>query len=210
MLLSASTVPPSTRQAGFIEAIFARPALFYYLRRPIYWGAFRRLRAALALANGDRLLDVGCGTGMCARLTTGRYVGVDSAMAYLRFAHAHWSSHTHSFVAMDAFQCGFGPDTFDKAILINMVHHLDDATVDALFAQLRAIVRTRLVVMDAALDIAQPLERLVLRYDRGDYIRGGADLRRLLSRHFEVDHEESFHNTLHIVPQVIFSLRPRR
>jgi SAM-dependent methyltransferase len=201
--------PPPTRQAALIEAIFQRPALFYYLRRPIYWGTFRRLSAALALTDGERLLDVGCGTGMCARLTTGRYVGVDAAMDYLRFAHAHWASRTHSFVKMDAFQCGFGPRTFDKAILINMVHHLDDVAVDALFEQLRTIVRTRVVVMDAAPDIAQPLERFVLRYDRGDYIRGAAALRALLARHFDVEREESFHNTLHIVPQIVFSLRPR-
>lgn len=201
--------PAPTRQATLIEAIFQRPALFYYLRRPIYWGTFRRLSDALALADGERLLDVGCGTGMCARLTTGPYVGVDAAMPYLRFAHAHWASRTHAFVRMDAFQCGFRPGTFDKAILINMVHHLDDAAVDALFEQLRAIVRTRVVVMDAAPDIAQPLERLVLRYDRGDHIRRAAPLRALLARHFEVEREESFHNVLHIVPQIVFSLRPR-
>jgi SAM-dependent methyltransferase len=202
--------PPSTKQAVLIEAIFSRPALFYYLRRPIYWGTFARLQSALALADGERLLDVGCGTGMCARLAKSAYVGMDTALPYLRFANARWRSAVHSFVAMDAFACGFAADAFDKAILINMVHHLDDIAVDALFAQLRSIVRTRVVVMDAAPEIASPLERWVLHYDRGHHIRSGARLRTLFSTHFEIEREERFHNALRIVPQVVFSLRPRR
>ena len=28
--------------------------------------------------------------------------------------------------------------------------------------------------------------------------------------HFEIEREDLFHNALHIVPQVVFSLRPRR
>ena len=81
--------PPATRQAALIEAIFQRPALFYYLRRPIYWGTFRRLHDALALTNGERLLDVGCGPGFyVAELLEdvgpeGSVVGVDSSPAML-------------------------------------------------------------------------------------------------------------------------------
>jgi SAM-dependent methyltransferase len=200
---------PATKQALLIEKIFARPALFFHLRRPIYLGSLARLRAALALHPGESLLDVGCGTGMCAPLARGTYVGIDATMAYLRFASTRWRSPTRSFVAMDAFDCGFAAQTFDKAILVNMVHHLDDAATDALFAQLRRIVRGRVVVMDAAPEIANPVERFVLRYDRGDHIRDGDRLRPLLTRHFDLEHEERFHNALHIVPQVIFSLRPR-
>lgn len=91
-----------------------------------------------------------------------------------------------------------------------MVHHLAGDEADALFTQLREIVRTRVVVMDAAPEIANPVERLVLRYDRGNHIRPGDRLRALFTRHFDVEHEERFHNALHIVPQVVFSLRPRR
>jgi len=197
------------KQAALIEAIFARPALFYHLRRPIYWGSLARLRRALDLRDGERLLDVGCGTGMCAHLAARSYVGIDAAMPYLRFASARWRDAGHSFVAMDAFDCAFSAATFDKAILINMVHHLDDAAVEALFDQLRHIVRARVVVMDAAPEIANPLERLVLRYDRGDYIRPVPALRALVTRHFDLEREECFHNALHIVPQVVLALRPR-
>ena len=146
---------------------------------------------------------------MCAPLANGPYVGIDATLEYVRFAAQRWQHGQRSFVVMDAFACGFAPGTFDKAILINMVHHLDEAAVAALFDQLRRIVRGRIVVMDAAPEIANPVERFVLRYDRGDYIRTGERLRPLLARHFEVESEERFHNALHIVPQVIFTLRPR-
>jgi hypothetical protein len=146
---------------------------------------------------------------MCAPLAIGPYVGIDATREYVRFAAQRWQHGQRSFVVMDAFACGFAPGTFDKAILINMVHHLDEAAVAALFDQLRRIVRGRIVVMDAAPEIANPVERFVLRYDRGDHIRTGERLRPLLARHFEVESEERFHNALHIVPQVIFTLRPR-
>lgn len=201
--------PPPTTQAPLIEAIFRRPGLFYHLRRPLYWGSLARLRAALALLPGERLLDVGCGTGMCAPLADGPYVGIDATRAYVRFAARRWQGGRRSFAVMDAFACGFASGAFDKAILVNMVHHLDAEAVAALFDQLRRIVRGRVVVMDAAPEIANPVERFVLRYDRGDHIRTGDRLRPLLARHFEITHEERFHNALRIVPQVIFTLRPR-
>jgi hypothetical protein len=39
---------PTTKQAALIEAIFAHPALFYYLRQPIYWGSLAGGLAGLA------------------------------------------------------------------------------------------------------------------------------------------------------------------
>ena len=70
-----------------IHRVVQNSAFFYYARTHFYWGTMRRMRRALDLQPGERLLDVGCGSGMGAGLTKGTYIGVDTEMAYLRFAH---------------------------------------------------------------------------------------------------------------------------
>jgi ubiquinone/menaquinone biosynthesis C-methylase UbiE len=175
----------------------------------VHLGSMKRLTAALALEDGERLLDVGCGTGICATLARGIYVGCDTFVPYLDFCRRRAAGRSHLFVAMNAANMCFGDRAFDKAIVTNMVHHLDNSAADRMLAELRRVVRKRVVLMDAALDIANPIERFVLSHDRGDYLRDGAALRSLLSRHFDIEDQETFHNTLHFVPQIVFRLVPR-
>src|SRR5512143_3442451 len=109
-----------------VEGLFSQPALFHYLRRPIYLGTLPRLSAALALAPQESLLDVGCGTGTCAALTNGgRYVGIDTSLSYLRYCRRRLAGGRFEFLAMSAFESAFADRAFDKAIVINVVHHLD-------------------------------------------------------------------------------------
>ncbi len=175
----------------------------------VHLGSMKRLTAALAMEDGERLLDVGCGTGICAQLARGPYVGVDTFMPYLDFCRRRVVGRSYLFVAANAADLCLGDGVFDKAIVASMVHHLDDSAADRLLAELRRVVRKRVVLIDAALDIANPIERFILSHDRGDYVRDGAALRALLSRHFDIEDEETFHNTLHIIPYIVFRLIPR-
>lgn len=185
----------------------SRP-LFHYGRLPSYWGTMRRLTAALDLQPGERLLDVGCGTGVGARVARDMYVGLDTDITHLRFARVHAPSRACSFVNMSALSLGFAASAFDKAMMINMVHHLDETILDRLLAQLRGVVRKRVFVLDVAPDATNPLSAFFLGHDRGDHIRERAALRAVLERHFVVEHEEIFHNLLRTIPQVLFTMRP--
>lgn len=194
---------------GALHRFIERSSLFYYLRVPTYWGTMQRMREALALRDGERLLDVGCGTGMAAVLARGLYVGVDTTVPYLAFAQRRVADAACHFVAMSALELAFADNAFDKAVVINMVHHLDEPTVDALLVQLTRVVRGKVVLLDAAPDAANRFERFLLRHDRGHYIRERDALRAILARHFTLRGEEVFHNTVHTVPQVMFHLEPR-
>lgn len=193
----------------FVHRVVERSALFYYLRVPTYWGTLSRVRDALALGEGERLLDVGCGTGMAAVLARGFYVGVDTTARYLAYARRTAAPGRH-FVAMSAFELAFADRAFDKAVVVNMVHHLDEPAVERLLAELRRVVRGRVVLLDAAPDAANRVERFLLRHDRGHHIRERDALRAILARHFTVRREEVFHNTVRTAPQVLFDLEPRR
>lgn len=180
--------------------------VFHSTRKPMYWGTLSRVESALALRPGERLLDIGCGTGMFAPCAPGLYLGIDTALESLRFAHARFAGGQRHFAVMSAGALALRPDSFDKALIANVAHHLTEAELDGLLCGVRAAVRGTVVLLDLALDIANPVERLLLRYDRGEHVRPRAALRPLLARRYAIEREEAFHNTLHVVPQVLFRL----
>ena len=183
--------------------------IFHHTRWPVYWGVMPRIRAALDLAVGERLLDVGCGTGMCAPLARGPYLGIDTALASLAFAHRRFAGPQRHIAAMSAGAMGVVPGSFEKCAVVNVAHHLDDAALDTLLGEIRKVVGGAVVVVDPAPDIGNAVERAILRHDRGEYVRPRGALRARLARRYEIEHEETFHNRLHILPQVLFRLRPR-
>jgi SAM-dependent methyltransferase len=195
--------------ASILDLILGWGGLFHYLRLPAYWGTMRRIESALALQPDERLLDVGCGTGVGSRLGKRMYVGVDRGLNHLRFAARRSSRSSCMFAAMSALDLGVADRAFEKALLINVAHHLDDDALDRLLTELKRVVRTKIVVVDAAPEDANRLEAFLFRHDRGDHVRGRRVLRSFLSRHHVVEREEVFHNRLHTVRQVLFSLVPK-
>jgi len=191
-----------------LRALVENDTLFHVLRLPAYWGTLPHLVRAVDAGAGERLLDIGCGTGLGMSLTRGTYVGIDTELRYLRMARRRAPGPRCSFLWMSAVDLGFRDGVFDKAVLINMVHHLEEADVDRLLLQLSRVVRGRVVVLDAAPDIANRVGRFILAHDRGRYVRRLADLRALLARRYVIEREEVFYNATRTVRQVLFTLAP--
>jgi ubiquinone/menaquinone biosynthesis C-methylase UbiE len=193
-----------------IHRVVQNSAFFYYARTHFYWGTMRRLRRTLDLQPGERLLDVGCGSGMGAGLTTGTYVGVDTEMTYLRFAHGRLQRQpTHSFACMSAMQLAFADGTFDKAMMLNLVHHLDEDILDGFLRELTRVVRKKVFILDHAPDLDNAVSGWLLSLDRGANIRQRPQLRALLEHHYDVAAEEAFFNLEHTVSCVLFTLVPK-
>ena len=209
---NATTHGPLTALAErVIHRVVQNSAFFYYARTHFYWGTMRRLRRALDLQPGERLLDVGCGSGMGAGLTTGTYVGVDMEMSYLRFAHDRLRGRpTHAFARMSAMQLAFGDGAFDKAMMLNLVHHLDEDILDRFLQELTRVVRKQVFILDHAPDRDNAVSGWLLSLDRGANIRPRHELRALLERRYDVEREETFFNLEHTVSCVLFTLVPRR
>ncbi len=104
--------------------------------------AFRRrarmLMDYLALREGDRVIDVGCGMGvylmLMSRLRRPRLVGLDLQPDRLRRARAEVAD-AH-LVGADIRRLPFGPEVFDKALMSEVLEHVPDDE-----AALRAVHR---------------------------------------------------------------------
>lgn len=202
-----SAAGPITR---LVHAAARNTALFHYTRSIAYLGITRRLAAALELAEGERLLDVGCGTGYFARLARGPYVGFDTTPASLAFGRRRHPPPRHAFLAMSATHLGLADRSIDRAVIVNVAHHLTDEILDGLLRDLRRVVTTRVLLVDLDPDNGNPLEDWFMHRDRGAFLRSRDTLRALAARHWAIEREALFHNTLHTQPQMLFSLGPRR
>ena len=203
--------PLSALAQRVIHRVVQNSAFFYYARTHFYWGTMKRMRRALDLQPGERLLDVGCGSGMGAGLTRGTYIGVDTEMSYLRFAHGRLRGRpTHAFACMSAMRLAFGDGAFDKAMMLNLVHHLDADILDGFLQELTRVVRKKVFILDHAPDRDNAVSGWLLSLDRGANIRPRHELRALLERRYDVESEKTFFNLEHTVSCVLFTLVPKR
>lgn len=170
--------------------------------------ALREVRAALEATLDERVLDFACGAGSFSQAVPGDYLGIDLNAASVAFARWRWGSSRRRFEAVPLDALPLEP-RFDKAMLINCVHHLSDAEVDAVLGRITRLTRGRIVVVDADLDDSNAFQAFLLAHDRGQHVRSLADLRAVLARHLVIEEERTFRNTPRTVVQVLFACRPR-
>ena len=138
-------------------------------------GQRRFISKVLRPSPGDRVLDVGCGTGaVLARLRDVDYTGMDMNERYI--AHAR---RTHGkagrFLCANVYDFDFSTERkFDLILMLGLLHHLNDAGASRLLAQARALLdqKGRLVTLDACRTEGQTrFERWLVDMDRGQYVR---------------------------------------
>jgi demethylmenaquinone methyltransferase/2-methoxy-6-polyprenyl-1,4-benzoquinol methylase len=98
----------------------------------------RRAVRAVRIRGGDRVLDLGCGSGALGRLLAGRarVVGLDVSLGML--AQATRRSPSLRLVQASAFALPFGDRSFDAAISGFVLRNLHD--LPAAFAELHRVV----------------------------------------------------------------------
>jgi SAM-dependent methyltransferase len=137
-------------------------------------------------ASGERVVDLGCGTGATLNhLPAGvSYVGIDINPGYIRAARDRFGNRGH-FICSDlatADLSAFPP--FDLAVSVGVFHHLNDGEVQAVLELVRRIVRPggRLVTLDPCYVPGQSrIARFLKDHDRGRHIRDVESYRELFS-----------------------------
>ena len=174
-----------------IRSLLGRPRIYDLLQS--LWGAAAFYRdyvgVTLKPVGGQRLLDIGCGTGsLVAYLPEGvEYVGIEPDEGYVEAARSRYGSRGRFirgyYDAAVARELG----RFDIVSMSGILHHIDDSDAERLFGTLAAhsIADGLVASADPVTEPGQPLvSRLLMAWDRGRNIRDAAHYRRLAAGSF--------------------------
>jgi SAM-dependent methyltransferase len=130
---------------------------------------------------GQRVLDIGCGTGELVDYLAGLdYDGFDASPEYIRSARARYPGVRFTCEPISARVAR--PDRVDVAIACGVLHHLDDDEALELLHLASASCRAggRLVTLDGCYVAGQSvIARTMLAWDRGRYVRTRDEYERL-------------------------------
>lgn len=169
------------------------------LKSPFVYESFQRLVGGvrmreeclkvLAPSAGERVLDVGCGPAYyLADMPDVDYHGFDTNERYIEHARKRFGDrgefHCEVFGAAAAERLG----SFDRIMLMGLLHHLDDAECDELLGLLARALKPGgiLVALDTVLhDEQNRFEHLLASRDRGEHVRTPEGFSALGAKHFE-------------------------
>lgn len=137
----------------------------------LYRDRRRLLRSWEILEGAPSVLDIGCGIGQYSLLTSGRYVGVDLNARYIDYARRRRGGGNRTFRCADAGELVAEGDRFDLVLLIDFLHHLDDAACGHVLDVASALALRHVVVLDPVRDQVNRLGRWFIDNDRGEHMR---------------------------------------
>jgi len=189
-----------------IARILERPWFYELSQRNILTAGMRRIVLALLRregANGavERVVEVGCGTGLYLSALSPTVFGTDLSVAYVRFLKGKGLR----VFASDACALAIRSGSVGLVYCINVLHHLDDEAVRAVLGEMWRVCRPEgtLVVVD----IVQPpahgnhLGRLLRWLDRGGFVRQCEHFKALIQAWADAVTEDVVFMDLHSYPQ---------
>lgn len=171
---------------GVRARLLEHPAVYAAWQAPFAARKFAPVERQIRHQQIRRVLDVGCGPGTNAGRFDGiDYVGVDINERYLAIARSKYSGR---FIHADLTTAEVSRlGTFDTILVNSFLHHLADAPVERLLAQLKTLLdeQGKVHILELVLPERKSLAWMMARLDRGKYPRSLSAWRDLFSASFE-------------------------
>jgi SAM-dependent methyltransferase len=169
-----------------VVRLLERPGVYLAWQRPFVSSKLAPVWRHTDRSTIRRVLDVGCGPGTNSAEFAGLdYLGVDLNPSYIDHARRRHGAHFEvADVRTDAVP---GRGTYDFVLVNSLLHHLDDAAVLSLLADLGGYVSDdgHIHVVELELPERHGIPRALALADRGKHARSLPAWRRLLTRHFD-------------------------
>jgi len=151
---------------------------------------------------GCSVLDVGCGPAAILDLLHDvNYIGLDHNPNYIATAKNKYGSKG-TFICAGVDQLNdYGLKTFDRIIILGVMHHLDDAQLTQLMMSLKDRLNHGgiLITFDVAFEDKQNLiAKLLAKNDRGKFVRTKEQYLEFINSAFKVDQADLRHNLLRV------------
>jgi SAM-dependent methyltransferase len=157
-----------------LERLLSSPAVFQAFKRGIS-GTERHCRELIRAQPGDRVLDIGCGTGdVLEHLGEVEYVGFDLSLDYVTRAQRKYAGRGVFFCGALQDDVAVQHGAFDLVLATGVLHHLsDDDARSLLRVAAKALTPAgRLVTLDGCYTPQQSrIRRWLLAADRGGFVR---------------------------------------
>jgi SAM-dependent methyltransferase len=170
---------------------------FRVLDNPLVWNASRagldlafglgrkriaRMREWGLLENWPSVIDVGCGTGSYARMTRGRYLGMDRNERYIQYARSRQRDDRTSFRVGDVSTLVDAGRSFDLALMVDFLHHIPEEAAIGLLRTAGHIAKRHVVNFEPVTEQNNPVGDWFIKNDRGDYMRSTESLMNVFAR----------------------------
>lgn len=157
----------------------------------LFFGMYRNSQAIMrqfGIGPSFSILDIGCGTGQYSQFTTADYLGLDLDCRYIAFAQRKFGTDRKRFLCQDLATVDFTGRTFDVVLLVNLLHHVDDAGVRQMLEILSRVTTKYLVAFDPVMQSrGNYLGRFLTTHDRGRHIRSVAAEQQLIDEFFTIE-----------------------
>ena len=151
---------------------------------------------------GCSVLDVGCGPATILDLLHDvNYIGLDHNPNYIATATKKYRSKgTFICAGVDKLN-DYGLKTFDRIIILGVMHHLDDAQLTELMISLkdRLNIGGVLITFDGAYEVNQNLiAKFLAKNDRGKFVRSKEQYLKFIEMSFKVQQADLRHDLLRV------------
>ena len=151
---------------------------------------------------GCSVLDVGCGPATILDLLHDvNYIGMDHNPNYIATAKKKYRSKgTFICTGVDKLN-DYGLKTFDRIIILGVMHHLDDGQLTELMMSLkdRLNIGGVLITFDGAYEDNQNLiSKFLAKNDRGKFVRSKEQYLKFIEMSFKVQRADLRHDLLRV------------